>query len=102
MLEKVKSIVGSQLGVDQEKVKENSKFVDDLGADSLDAVEMVMALEDEFGVEIGEESAEKLASVQACHSVTLESEALAIANACACHRLNCSAQISKLPISAHV
>ena len=46
---------------------ESSKFVDDLGADSLDAVEMVMALEDEFGVEIGEESAEKLASVQASH-----------------------------------
>lgn len=57
--------MGKQLGVEDDKVKEDSKFVDDLGADSLDAVEMVMALEDEFGVEIGEESAEKLASVQA-------------------------------------
>ena len=65
ILDKVKSIVGKQLGVEEDKVKEDSKFVDDLGADSLDAVEMVMALEDEFGVEIGEESAEKLASVQA-------------------------------------
>lgn len=67
MLDKVKSIVSKQLGVEEEKVTESSKFVDDLGADSLDAVEMVMALEDEFGVEIGEESAEKLASVQASH-----------------------------------
>lgn len=65
ILQKVKTIVGKQLGVEDDKVKEDSKFVDDLGADSLDAVEMVMALEDEFGVEIGEESAEKLASVQA-------------------------------------
>ncbi len=64
VLDKVKSIVSKQLGVEEEKVTESSKFVDDLGADSLDAVEMVMALEDEFGVEIGEESAEKLSSVQ--------------------------------------
>ena len=71
VLDKVKSIVSKQLGVEEEKVTESSKFVDDLGADSLDAVEMVMALEDEFGVEIGEESAEKLASVQARHCLQL-------------------------------
>ena len=70
VLDKVKSIVSKQLGVEEDKVTESSKFVDDLGADSLDAVEMVMALEDEFGVEIGEESAEKLASVQAGSLIT--------------------------------
>ena len=52
-----------QVGVKKEEVTDNAKFVDDLGADSLDTVELVMALEEEFGVEIPDEDAEKLATV---------------------------------------
>ncbi len=62
--EKVKHIIVEQLGVDDEEVKAEASFVDDLGADSLDVVELVMALEEEFGLEISDEDAEKLASVQ--------------------------------------
>ena len=62
--EKVKHIIVEQLGVDAEEVKTEASFVDDLGADSLDVVELVMALEEEFGLEISDEDAEKLASVQ--------------------------------------
>ena len=61
--DKVKQIIADQLGVKKEEVVENPKFVDDLGADSLDTVELVMALEEEFGVEIPDEDAEKLATV---------------------------------------
>ena len=61
--EKVKQIIADQLGVKKEEVTDNAKFVDDLGADSLDTVELVMALEEEFGVEIPDEDAEKLATV---------------------------------------
>ena len=61
--EKVKHIIVEQLGVDAEEVKAEASFVDDLGADSLDVVELVMALEEEFGLEISDEDAEKLASV---------------------------------------
>jgi len=61
--EKVKSIVAEQLGVKIEEVKEDAKFIDDLGADSLDTVELVMALEEEFGAEIPDEEAEKLTTV---------------------------------------
>ena len=62
--EKVKHIIVEQLGVDAEEVKPEATFVDDLGADSLDVVELVMALEEEFGLEISDEDAEKIASVQ--------------------------------------
>ncbi len=62
--EKVKHIIVEQLGVDAEEVKAEASFVDDLGADSLDVVELVMALEEEFGLEISDEDAEKLVSVQ--------------------------------------
>ena len=62
--EKVKHIIVEQLGVDAEEVKSEASFVDDLGADSLDVVELVMALEEEFGLEISDEDAEKLATVQ--------------------------------------
>jgi acyl carrier protein len=61
--DKVKGIVAEQLGVKIEEVKEEAKFIDDLGADSLDTVELVMALEEEFGAEIPDEDAEKLTTV---------------------------------------
>lgn len=62
--EKVKKIVAEHLGVDEAKVGENSSFIDDLGADSLDTVELVMAFEEEFGCEIPDESAEKILTVK--------------------------------------
>jgi acyl carrier protein len=61
---KVKKIISEQLGVAEADVKPESSFVNDLGADSLDTVELVMALEEEFGVEIPDEDAEKIATVQ--------------------------------------
>ena len=61
--EKVKSIIAEQLGVKIDEVVENASFVDDLGADSLDTVELVMALEEEFGIEISDEDAEKITRV---------------------------------------
>ena len=61
---RVKKIVAEQLGVNEAEVKNESSFVDDLGADSLDTVELVMALEEEFGCEIPDEEAEKITSVQ--------------------------------------
>lgn len=60
---RVKQIVVENLGVDAEKVTEKANFVDDLGADSLDTVELVMALEEEFGIEIPDEAAEKIHNV---------------------------------------
>ena len=62
--ERVKKIVIEQLGVKEEEVKTESSFVDDLGADSLDTVELVMALEEEFETEIPDEEAEKITTVQ--------------------------------------
>ena len=61
---KVKKIISEQLGVPETDVKSEASFVNDLGADSLDTVELVMALEEEFGVEIPDEDAEKIATVQ--------------------------------------
>jgi acyl carrier protein len=61
---KVKEIIVQQLGVDADKVTPEASFVDDLGADSLDVVELVMAFEEEFGVEIPDEAAEKIATVK--------------------------------------
>lgn len=62
--EKVKGIIVEQLGVDEDQVTEDAAFVDDLGADSLDQVELVMALEEEFGLEIPDEDAEKITRVK--------------------------------------
>ena len=62
--ERVKKIVVEHLGVDAEKVTENASFIDDLGADSLDIVELVMAFEEEFGVEIPDDAAEKITTVK--------------------------------------
>jgi len=61
---KVKEIIVQQLGVDAEKVNLEASFVDDLGADSLDVVELVMAFEEEFDVEIPDEAAEKIGKVK--------------------------------------
>ena len=63
--ERVKKIIAEQLGVKEEDVKPAASFVDDLGADSLDTVELVMALEEEFDTEIPDEEAEKITTVQA-------------------------------------
>lgn len=62
--ERVKKIIVEQLGVKEEDVKPESSFVEDLGADSLDTVELVMALEEEFDIEIPDEEAEKITTVQ--------------------------------------
>jgi acyl carrier protein len=62
--ERVKKIVVEHLGVDAAKVTDNASFIDDLGADSLDTVELVMAFEEEFGVEIPDDAAEKIVTVK--------------------------------------
>ena len=61
--ERVKKIIAEQLGVEEDEVTSEASFVEDLGADSLDTVELVMALEEEFGIEIPDEDAEKILSV---------------------------------------
>ena len=62
--ERVKKIIVEHLGVEESKVVENASFIDDLGADSLDTVELVMAFEEEFGIEIPDEAAEKIGTVK--------------------------------------
>lgn len=62
--DRVKKIVVDQLGVDADEVNIDSTFIDDLGADSLDIVELIMAFEEEFGIEIPDEAAEKIKTVQ--------------------------------------
>lgn len=64
IVEKVRQIIAEQLGVDENEITPSSSFVDDLGADSLDTVELVMALEEAFDVEIPDEDAEKIRTVQ--------------------------------------
>lgn len=63
-LQKVQQVTAEQLGVSEHEVKLETKFVNDLGADSLDTVELLMAIEDEFGIEIPDEDAEKMVTVQ--------------------------------------
>ena len=62
-MDKIKKIIVDQLGVDESKITEDSSFVDDLGADSLDIVELIMAFEEEFDMEIPDEDAEKIKTV---------------------------------------
>ena len=62
-LGKVQAIVGEHLGVENDKVTESASFIDDLGADSLDTVELVMAFEEEFGIEIPDDAAESIQTV---------------------------------------
>ena len=62
--DRVKKIVVDHLGVDEAKVTESASYIDDLGADSLDTVELVMAFEEEFGVEIPDDAAEKITTVK--------------------------------------
>jgi acyl carrier protein len=61
--EKIKSVIAEQLSIDEEEIAIESSFIDDLGADSLDIVELIMALETEFDIEIPDEDAEKIATV---------------------------------------
>ena len=63
--DKVKEIIIDKLGVEEEKISSEASFVDDLGADSLDTVELIMQLEEEFGIEIPDDDAEKITTVQA-------------------------------------
>ena len=63
--EKMKEIIVHKLGVDENKITKEATFIDDLGADSLDTVEIIMDFEEEFGVEIPDEDAEKLTTIQA-------------------------------------
>jgi acyl carrier protein len=63
IFDRVKKIIINHLGAEEAKVTENASFIDDLGADSLDQVELVMAFEEEFGIEIPDEAAEKITTV---------------------------------------
>ena len=64
ILEKVKELVASQLGKSEDEVTPDSSFIEDLGADSLDLVELIMSMEDEYGLEISDEDAEKIITVK--------------------------------------
>lgn len=75
VFEKVQKIVAEQLGVDEAEVKPEASFANDLGADSLDTVELVMALEEEFDIEIPDEAAEGIATVQAAVDFIKEKQA---------------------------
>ena len=64
LLEKVKKMVAAQLGKSEDEISPESSFIEDLGADSLDLVELIMSMEDEFGLEISDEDAESIVTVQ--------------------------------------
>ncbi|MGB2783353.1 MAG: acyl carrier protein [Atribacterota bacterium] len=64
VIDRVKKIIVDQLGIDESKITENSSFVDDLGADSLDIVELIMAFEEEFDIESPDEDAEKMKTIE--------------------------------------
>ena len=69
---KVKKVIADQLGLNEDEIKEEASFLNDLGADSLDIVEMVMTLEEEFNTEISDEEAEKIQTVQEAITYVLE------------------------------
>lgn len=71
---KIKQIIAEQLGVEEPEIKGDSHFIDDLGADSLDTVELVMAFEEEFGIEIPDDDAEKILTVQDAISYVQENK----------------------------
>ena len=73
--DRVKKIVVEQLGVSEDQVTPDASFVDDLGADSLDTVELVMALEEEFGIDIPDDAAEQIATVQSAVDYIKEAQA---------------------------
>ena len=75
IIEKVKSIIAEQLGVSLEEVQPTASFIEDLGADSLDIVELIMALEEEYDIEIPDEDAEKIQAVQDVISYITERQA---------------------------
>lgn len=79
IFDRVKKIVAEQLEVSEQEVKPEANFANDLGADSLDVVELVMALEEEFDIEIPDEAAEKIATVQAAVDYISEQKAAASA-----------------------
>ncbi len=64
MFDKVKTIIANELGVDENKITLEARLTEDLGADSLDAVELIMAIEDEFGIEVNDEAAQKIHTVK--------------------------------------
>jgi acyl carrier protein len=64
ILDRIKQIIADQLGIDEDQIVPEAAFIDDLGADSLDIVELIMALEEEFDMEIPDEDAEKIKTVQ--------------------------------------
>jgi acyl carrier protein len=82
--ERVKKIVVEQLGVKEEEVTNSASFVDDLGADSLDTVELVMALEEEFECEIPDEEAEKISTVQPPSTTSRPTSRPDVRRQCAC------------------
>ena len=70
MFEKMKPIIAEQLGVDPDKITYDASFIDDLGADSLDMVELILAIEEEYGFEVSEEDAAKISTVgEACEYI---------------------------------
>ncbi len=74
-IEKVIEVVIDKLGVEEDKIVPDASFIDDLGADSLDTVELIMQLEEEFGIEIPDEDAEKITTVQSAVDFIAESKA---------------------------
>ena len=98
--ERVKKIVVEHLGVDADKVVENANFIDDLGADSLDTVELVMAFEEEFGVEIPDDQAETIVDRRRRRQVPREGVRRQVtATAVACRRVNCKGRRIVRPLS---
>ena len=75
--DKIKQIIVDELGVDEAEVTENARFIEDLGADSLDLVELVMRFEEEFDIEIPDEDAEKIQSVRAAYAYVEQHKAAA-------------------------